>query len=123
MGDAFDMVLTIGTAGAAGWLYANWKNVGAEVGILAGELAWMLASLAVIIMLVNEWIDTGEDARDTMARIEGALVWAGTAIPIGARRLGRRRGALESGDYDETEDGNTDDDDDDATTGSSERAA
>ena len=42
MGDAFDMVLTVGTAGAAGWLYANWKNVGAEVGILAGELAWML---------------------------------------------------------------------------------
>ena len=74
-------------------------------------------------MLVNEWIDTGEDARDSMAGIEGALVWAGTAIPIGACRLGRRLGALESGDYDETEDGNRDDDDDDATTGSSERAA
>ena len=75
-------------------------------------------------MLVNEWIDTGEDARDTMAGIEAALLWAGTGIPIGARQLGRRLGALESGNYDETEDGNTDDDDDDdATTGSSERAA
>ena len=94
MGDAFDMVLTMGTAGAAGWLYANWKNVGAEVGILAGELAWMLASLAVIIMLVNEWIDTAR-TRATRWRASRAH-WSGREPRYQSARAGWGAGSARS---------------------------
>ena len=62
-------------------------------------------------------MEDAERGRETIAAVKGAVICAGAAIPIGARQLRRRLGALD----DDDENGHGDDGD--ATTGSGERAA
>ena len=61
-------------------------------------------------------MEDAERGRETIAAVKGAVICADAAIPIGARQLRRRLGALD-------DDENGHGDDGDATTGSDERAA
>ena len=61
-------------------------------------------------------MEDAERGHETIAAVKSAVICAGAAIPIGARQLRRRLGALD-------DDENGHGDDGDATTGSGERAA